>query len=195
MKKYNIEFIKSDTWYKTDYNPLIETNENTIILIWRSNVGKSSFINAFFNKKWLAHTSSKPGKTRLVNHFKVNWKYNVIDLPGYWYARWSRWNTELLTAVLSDFFNRKPMTKEHVFLLIDARRWLLDIDKEMYIYLKELWYRLSVILTKVDLIKQWDIQKIKKEIKDIFLVDWIYNFSIKSAERYTKLLENIILPE
>lgn len=117
--------------------------------IGRSNVGKSSLINRLCGKKGLAHTSSTPGKTQLVNHFLINDSWYLVDLPGYGYARMSKKGREKLQSIISDYILH---SQELVllFVLLDARHDLQRIDREFIEELGAEGIPFALIYTKCD---------------------------------------------
>lgn len=147
--------IKSSTFYKSSSKPdeLPQTNKPEIAFIGRSNVGKSSLINMLVQKKNLAKTSGKPGKTQLINHFLIDNKWFLIDLPGYGYTNLPKSSKSKIQSVINDFFVQK---KKQVltFLLIDIRHEPLKVDLEFMIWLKSLKIRFVLIFTKSDKINR-----------------------------------------
>ena len=117
--------------------------------IGRSNVGKSSLINMLCSAGKLAHTSSQPGKTRLVNHFKINDSWYLVDLPGYGYAKMSKKGRGVLSDIINNYLSR---TEELVilFVLLDSRLPLQKIDLEFINRLGEAGVPFSIIYTKCD---------------------------------------------
>lgn len=117
--------------------------------IGRSNVGKSSLINSLCGIKNLAHTSSKPGKTQLINHFLINGKWYLVDLPGYGFAKVSKTTSTKLTKMIDDYVN---LSSELVllFVLLDSRLDIQKIDLEFLIRLGEEGIPFSIIFTKCD---------------------------------------------
>ena len=117
--------------------------------IGRSNVGKSSLINRLCGQKGLAHTSSTPGKTQLVNHFLINDSWYLVDLPGYGYARMSKKGREKLQSIISDYILH---SQELVllFVLLDARHDLQRIDREFIEELGAEGIPFALIYTKCD---------------------------------------------
>ena len=117
--------------------------------IGRSNVGKSSLINMLCNHRKLALTSSKPGKTRLVNHFLINRKWYLVDLPGYGYAKISATGKQKLEQVIRNYIN---LSQEMVllFVLIDSRHEIGKIDMDFLIELGQSRIPFAIIFTKAD---------------------------------------------
>ena len=117
--------------------------------IGRSNVGKSSLINMLCNNKKLAMTSSKPGKTRLVNHFLINKEWYLVDLPGYGYAKMSATARQKLEQVIRNYIN---LSQEMVmlFVLIDSRHDIGKVDMDFLIELGQSNIPFAVIFTKGD---------------------------------------------
>ena len=117
--------------------------------IGRSNVGKSSLINMLCNNRKLALTSSKPGKTRLVNHFLINRKWYLVDLPGYVYAKISATGKQKLEQVIRNYIN---LSQEMVllFVLIDSRHEIGKIDMDFLIELGQSRIPFAIIFTKAD---------------------------------------------
>ena len=117
--------------------------------IGRSNVGKSSLINMLCNNKKLAMTSSKPGKTRLVNHFLINRQWYLVDLPGYGYAKMSATGKQKLEQVIRNYIN---LSQEMVmlFVLIDSRHDIGQIDMDFLFELGQSRIPFAIIFTKVD---------------------------------------------
>jgi len=117
--------------------------------IGRSNVGKSSLINSLCQKKGLAHTSSTPGKTQLVNHFLINDSWYLVDLPGYGYAKMGKKGQQRLQEIISDYLtNSNEMVL--LFVLLDCRHDIQKIDLEFMQELGEEGVPFSIIYTKCD---------------------------------------------
>ena len=117
--------------------------------IGRSNVGKSSLINMLCGNAKLAMTSATPGKTKVVNHFLVNDKWYLVDLPGYGYAKMSAKGREELAAVISDYIrNSEELTM--LFVLVDSRHEITATDQEFISWLGENRVPFGIIVTKSD---------------------------------------------
>ncbi len=117
--------------------------------IGRSNVGKSSLINALCGNSRLAMTSSRPGKTRLVNHFLINDGWYLVDLPGYGYAKASRSERAAIESVIRDYLNHSGELRE-LFVLIDSRHDLVSSDADFLREMGESDIPFSIIFTKAD---------------------------------------------
>ena len=124
--------------------------------IGRSNVGKSSLINMLTNHKNLAKTSGKPGKTQLINHFKINANWFLVDLPGYGYARVSKKTKQVFQEFITDYFESREQLV-CAFVLIDIRLEAQKIDLEFIEYLGETEIPFSIIFTKADKISKTKI--------------------------------------
>lgn len=124
----------------------------------RSNVGKSSFINAILGRKKLARTSSTPGKTRTVNFYKINDNLRLVDLPGYGYAKVSKSEKESWSKSINEYLEmREPLLE--IFLLVDIRHEPTSLDKQMYEYILENGFSGIVIATKSDKISKGQYAK------------------------------------
>jgi len=137
----------------------------------KSNVGKSSMINALLNRKKLARTSGAPGKTRTVNFYSVNDEELVlVDLPGYGFARVSKKEKEKWKKMIEVYLHNREQLRE-VILLIDIRHEPSENDLIMYNWIKEFGFTGLVIATKADKIPKGKIQKHIKEIKKKLKID------------------------
>jgi GTP-binding protein len=121
--------------------------------IGRSNVGKSSLINMLTNHKSLAKTSGRPGKTQLINHFKINTNWFLVDLPGYGYAKVSKKTKEVFQQFITDYFEKREQLV-CAFVLIDIRHEAQKIDLEFITYLGEIELPFCIVFTKADKISK-----------------------------------------
>ncbi|MFM9988233.1 ribosome biogenesis GTP-binding protein YihA/YsxC [Flavobacterium sp.] len=121
--------------------------------IGRSNVGKSSLINMLTNHKSLAKTSGRPGKTQLINHFKINNNWFLVDLPGYGYAKVSKKTKEVFQQFITDYFEKREQLV-CAFVLIDIRHEAQKIDLEFITYLGEIEMPFCIVFTKADKISK-----------------------------------------
>ncbi len=126
--------------------------------IGRSNVGKSSLINYLCNKKNLAKTSSKPGKTQLINHFLINKKWFLVDLPGYGYASASKKNKRKFQKLIFEYFKKRKQLI-NAYLLIDIRHEIQKIDLIFIEWLINNYVSFSIVFTKSDKLIKSNIEK------------------------------------
>ena len=153
--------------------------------IGRSNVGKSSLINMLTNQKKLAKTSGRPGKTQLINHFIINKKWYLVDLPGYGYARVSKKTKKTFQAFIKAYFKeRKQLVC--AFVLIDIRHKPQEIDLKFMQWLAENEIAFSIIFTKSDKLKLNNIQDKISSYKEIVEEIWeeMPNYFITSSTKY-----------
>ena len=127
----------------------------------RSNVGKSSLINALTNRKGLARASNTPGRTRELNYFNVDERLNLVDLPGYGYARASKSNIANWTR-LTRMFLRGRAGLRRVFLLIDSRHGIKPTDIELMDMLDDAAVTYQLVLTKTDKLKRGELDKVMR---------------------------------
>lgn len=131
----------------------------------KSNVGKSSLINALMNRKSLARTSGQPGKTQTINFYNVNGELYFVDLPGYGYARVAESVKEKWGKMIENYLHSSEQLKA-VFLLIDIRHEPGSHDKNMYDWILHQGYQPIIIATKLDKIKRSQIQKHLKMVRE-----------------------------
>ncbi|WWR16545.1 ribosome biogenesis GTP-binding protein YihA/YsxC [Lachnospiraceae bacterium JLR.KK008] len=131
----------------------------------KSNVGKSSLINALMNRKSLARTSGQPGKTQTINFYHINGELYFVDLPGYGYARVSEETKKKWGAMIERYLQRSQMLRA-VFLLVDIRHTPSENDRAMYEWIKYQNYEPIVIATKLDKIKRSQVSKQVKAVRD-----------------------------
>ena len=128
---------------------LPDANTPEIAFAGRSNVGKSSLLNAITGRRSLARTSNTPGRTREINFFSLGGKLTLVDLPGYGYARVSNSQVKQWTRLVRDYLRGRP-TLKRVLLLIDSRHGLKESDEEIMRLLDESAVSFQVVLTKCD---------------------------------------------
>ena len=174
------EFVVSNT----NVEQCPKTKLPEYAFIGRSNVGKSSLINMLCNKKKLAKTSSRPGKTQLINHFLINKQWYLVDLPGYGYARTSKAQKKTFQKFITDYLiKRKELIS--TFLLIDLRHKPQPLDLKYMRWLGKNLIPFSIIFTKADKLKEAEIDEyILKYLNDI-RKDWeeIPQHFITSSEK------------
>ncbi|MBK1833866.1 ribosome biogenesis GTP-binding protein YihA/YsxC [Roseibacillus ishigakijimensis] len=136
-----------------------ETPLPEVAFIGRSNVGKSSLLNMLTNRKELAKTSSRPGKTELINYFAIPPKAgHLVDLPGYGYARKSKERRELFATLIADYIADRPQL-QHVFVLVDAMIPPQALDLDFILWLADLGRPHTILFTKTDRLKKTPLQK------------------------------------
>ena len=136
----------------------------------KSNVGKSSLINALMNRKSLARTSAQPGKTQTINFYNINDEMYFVDLPGYGYAKESQTEKEKWGKMIEKYLHKSKVLQA-VFLLIDIRHEPSANDKQMYDWIMSNGFHPIIIATKLDKIKRSQLQKQIKLIKQGLGVD------------------------
>ena len=159
-----------------------EDKKNEFLILGRSNVGKSSFINTIINRKNMAKTSSKPGKTQTINFYRINSQFYIVDVPGYGYAQTSKKQIEKFGIMIEEYLKNRQNLK-HVFLLVDFRHKPTEDDLLMYNFLKFHGVKVTLIATKVDKIGSTQREKYKKQITDnidLAIGDELVLFSAKT---------------
>ncbi|NMB07951.1 MAG: YihA family ribosome biogenesis GTP-binding protein [Tissierellia bacterium] len=146
-------------------NQYPKTDLPEIAFAGRSNVGKSSFINSLVNRKNLARTSGKPGKTRTINFYNINDKFRLVDLPGYGYAQVSKEEKEKWGHIIEEYLNTRENLVE-VVQLVDIRHSPTEQDLMMYNWLKTYGFKGLVIATKADKITKNKYPSYIKTIKN-----------------------------
>ena len=131
----------------------------------KSNVGKSSLINALMNRKSLARTSAQPGKTQTINFYNINQEIYLVDLPGYGYAKASEKEREAWGVMIEKYLNTSEQLRA-VFLLVDIRHKPSANDKQMFEWMEYVGYDPIVIATKLDKIKRSQVDRQIKLIRE-----------------------------
>ena len=139
--------------------------------IGRSNVGKSSLINMLTNCKNLAKTSGRPGKTQIINHFKIDDRWFLVDLPGYGYARVSKTTKQVFQRFITDYFEQREQLVS-AFVLVDIRHEPQKIDVEFMQWLGERAIPFAIIFTKADKLKPQAIERNVAAYKEALLEWW-----------------------
>lgn len=165
-----------------------------IALAGRSNVGKSSFLNTMVNRKKLARTSGKPGKTRTLNFFNIEDRFLFVDVPGYGYAKVSKTEQEKWGAMMEEYFSTREKLVLTI-LLVDLRHKPTEQDQQMYNFLKFYGLPVLVIATKLDKIKPSQVNKHVSQIKqtlDLDADDSLIVFSSVTNEGKTEVWDRIM---
>lgn len=180
--------------YKSQY-PKEDLAE--IAFAGRSNVGKSSFINSMINRKSLARTSGKPGKTRTINFYNINDELRFVDLPGYGYAQVSKKEKDKWGQIIEEYLNTRENLKE-IILLVDIRHEPTEQDLIMYNWIKSFEFTGLVIATKADKIKRGKfnqhINVIKKKLKidDVNLIIPYSSSNKFNTDRVWEIFKDLI---
>ncbi|MEN2467179.1 ribosome biogenesis GTP-binding protein YihA/YsxC [Ornithinibacillus sp. JPR2-1] len=180
MKVTNAEIVISAVSKKQYPNDQLPE----IALAGRSNVGKSSFINKLINRKNLARTSSKPGKTQTLNFYRINDAFYFVDVPGYGYAKVSKTEREKWGVMMEEYFQTRETLKA-VLLITDIRHEPTRDDIQMYEFLKHFDLPVVVVATKLDKIpKGKRAQHIKRTINTLQMDkgDLVLPFSAETGE-------------
>ena len=158
IKKLNLDIVVGVT------SKIPETTMMEVAFAGKSNVGKSSLINALINRKSYARTSSQPGKTQTINYYNINDSMYLVDLPGYGYANASE-AIKAKWGKMVEKYLKSSHSLEQIFLLIDIRHNPSANDVMMYQWIISNGYRPVIIATKMDKLKRSQIDKHVKEIK------------------------------
>lgn len=189
----NSEFVVSssgrDSW------PESELPE--VVVVGRSNVGKSSFINAFTGKKRLAYVGNTPGKTRLLNFFAIDGDWMLVDVPGYGYAKMSKSQLMQLGQMMDDYFQNRENIKA-VVQLVDSRHDPTADDIDMIGFFKEMYIPVVIVATKIDKVPKTKrpahlkaiAKKIQIPVKNILPVSSVELTGLREVEqKIRELLE------
>mgnify|MGYP005908882893 CR=1 FL=1 len=159
IKKVNLDIVIGVT------SQVPETDLPEVAFAGKSNVGKSSLINALMNRKSYARTSSQPGKTQTINYYNINDAMLLVDLPGYGYANVSQSVKEKWGKMVEKYLKKSSQLKQ-VFLLIDIRHDPSANDKMMYDWIVANGYHPVIVATKLDKIKRSQVQKQVKAVRN-----------------------------
>ena len=168
------------------------------LLVGRSNVGKSSFINTILNQKNLARVSSRPGKTQTLNFYLANDSFYLVDVPGYGYASVNHEQQKKMGLMIEEYLEKRDEMKR-VFMLVDFRIKPTENDLMMYQFLKYYNIPVTLVLTKVDKVSSSKKEKNLKIIKDSINLavgdDYVLfsSFNKTGRDEILKILENYII--
>ena len=182
--KYATSAVKMEQWPQSAFPE--------ICMSGRSNVGKSSFINAITNRKNLAYVGKTPGKTRMLNFYTLEDKYSLVDVPGYGYASLSGSQLESFGDMMEHYFKEREQLKAMI-QLVDIRHKPTRDDVDMVNFAKENKIRLVIIATKADKVSKNQRPKALKEIAATLDVDVnnIFVFSSLTNEGIEKIEERL----
>lgn len=161
MKISSVEFVTSAV-RRSQYP---EDEKAEFLLVGRSNVGKSSFINTLINRKNLARISAIPGKTQTLNFYLINEQFYLVDVPGYGFAKVSKGLKNKFGLIIEDYLRQRDNLKM-VFMLIDFRHKPTNDDMLMYDYLKYYQIPVTIVATKSDKVSRNSYEKNRKVIRE-----------------------------
>ena len=194
IKNVNLEIVCGVT------SKVPDTAYAEVAFAGKSNVGKSSLINALMNRKALARTSAQPGKTQTINFYNINDAMYLVDLPGYGYAKASEEVKAKWGKMIENYLHTSKQLKE-VFLLIDIRHDPSANDRMMYEWMVYQGFAPIIIATKLDKIKRSQIQKNVKAIREGLNVQpgtTIIPFSAETKQgrdEIWELIDSFVLPQ
>lgn len=169
---------------------LIITDKKQIALVGKSNVGKSSFINAIANRKQLAKVGNTPGKTKCLNYYNVNDEYYIVDLPGYGYSKMSQAEKNSINKLVDQYLGSNMVT--HIFMLVDIRHKPTNDDRLMYDYLVSYNIPFTIIANKADKLPKTKIDDYIMDItKTLFAKEAIIPFSSENKLNLDIVIDKI----
>jgi len=174
-----MEYLKNAKFVKSIFNnkDLLQDNLPTFVMVGKSNVGKSSFINALTNNKKLAKVGSNPGKTRSINYFKINDEFYLVDLPGYGFSKMSLKEKENINKLTNNFLENN-LNIRHIFFLVDIRHDPTENDRAMYDWLASKQIPCTIIANKADKLSKTKAEEMLQIIrKKLFADNEIIAFS------------------
>lgn len=164
---HTAKFIKS-AFSKDDH--LHDLNQ--VLFIGKSNVGKSSLINALTNQKSLAYVSKTPGQTKLVNYYLIDNKFYLVDVPGFGYRKLA-FEKDAFEPMMDAYLKDNPSLKA-IFYLLDSRREITNDEVDVINYVNELGYKIVLLFTKCDKLKQSEKAKLLNMVKKYSLNDYLF---------------------
>lgn len=171
---------------------ILKTELEQIVLVGKSNVGKSSFINSMCGQKRLAKVGQTPGKTRSLNYYNVNNDFYLVDLPGYGYSKMSQKEKENTNKLINKYIHNNERIK-HIFFLVDIRHKPTENDRIMYEWLLDQNIPFTIVATKADKIAKTKINDYLLQItKTLFAKEKIIAFSSENKLNVEEI-ESIIL--
>ena len=175
-----------------NFNNILKTDKPQIVLVGKSNVGKSSFINTITNQKKLAKVGQTPGKTRSINFFNVNDEFYLVDLPGYGFSKMSEMQKQQINKLIDTYISNAKNIK-HIFFLVDIRNKPSQNDRQMYEWLLDRNIPFTIIATKADKIAKTKTEEYIKEIrKSLFAKEEIIPFSSEKRINVDIICKKII---
>lgn len=184
QSEFVISAAGKDQWPDTSYPE--------IVVVGRSNVGKSSFINALTGKKKLAYVGSTPGKTRLINFFLIDGAWMLVDVPGYGYAKMSKEMLLKMGKMMEDYFSEREQIR-CVVQLVDARHGPTGDDLDMIEYIQSLGIEILIVATKIDKVPKTKRIRALKDISNKLHLPLKNIYGISSTEKigFDEVLEQL----
>jgi len=173
-------------------NKILEDGKPQVVFIGRSNVGKSSVINSLVQRKNLVKSSSVPGKTQQINFFLINKEIYFVDLPGYGFIKISLKKKEKIRKMMFWYLFRSKVKFKKAVLIIDIKVGPSAFDIEMFDLLHKYDYEIVVVANKVDKLKQGEINKQLKLVREKIKVNDILPYSAKTKKGRDELLKAIM---
>lgn len=182
----NVKFLTS----VFDKSKILKTDKKQFVLVGKSNVGKSSFINAICNNSKLAKVGNTPGKTKSINYYDVNDEFYIVDLPGYGYSKMSFKEKENVAKMIDSYLQSGMVT--YIFFIVDIRHSPTQDDRTMYDYLSSYDIPFSIIANKADKIsKKASEDSLQNISKCLFSKEIPIAFSAEKKINLEKILEII----
>lgn len=185
MSFQNARFVTS----AVAVNGYPESDLPELVLAGRSNVGKSSFINALCQQKHLAYVGKRPGKTRLINFYIIPQTLSLVDAPGYGYAKRSRTELAAYGKLMEDYFRTRKLAG--VLLIIDSRHGLMPDDEDMLSFIRDQGLRVLIVATKSDKLTQSERIKTLSALQARFGPE-VFLFSAQRPQEVQKMQERIL---
>lgn len=184
----NMKFITS----VFSKDKLLQTDLKQIVMVGKSNVGKSSFINSIANQKRLAKVGQTPGKTKCLNYYLVNDNFYIVDLPGYGYSKMSASEKKNTSELINKYIHNNEKIA-HIFFLVDIRHKPTENDRVMYDWLVEQGIDFTIIATKADKIAKTKMEPYLLDItKTLFAKEQIIPYS-NETKLNVDIIEKLIL--
>ena len=175
-----------------EFSKLLKTDKPQIVLVGKSNVGKSSFINAISNQKKLAKVGQTPGKTRSINYYNVNNDFYIVDLPGYGYSTMSEKQKSQINKLIDTYISNTKEIK-HIFFLVDIRNNPSENDRQMYDWLVAKEIPFTIIATKADKVAKTKYNEYTSQItKTLFAKEEIIPFSSDKKVNVEEICNDIL---
>ncbi len=170
---------------------ILNTDLKQIVMVGKSNVGKSSFINSLANQKKLAKVGQNPGKTKSINYYNVNNEFYIVDLPGYGFSKMTKQEQENTNKLIDKYITSNENIA-HIFFLVDIRHKPTENDRIMYEWLLDKNINFTIVATKADKIAKTNIDSYLLNItKTLFAKEKIIAFSSKDKLN-ASIIEDII---